>query len=141
MPQSRSSKTLIPETKIKSIGHRLGADERFTGRGVTIAFLDAGFYAHADLTNFRSIRQGRQPPTTMGCQHPVEVRLTDRPAAFRQVARGNFGSIPATTVRKTRPRGHKPTAESNASTESWSRNGHTSVHGPQISKASSTRCP
>jgi serine protease AprX len=50
MPQSRSSKTLIPETKIKSIGHRLGADERFTGRGVTIAFLDAGFYAHADLT-------------------------------------------------------------------------------------------
>lgn len=29
---------------------RLGADERFTGRGVTIAFLDSGFYAHADLT-------------------------------------------------------------------------------------------
>jgi len=29
---------------------RLGADERFTGRGVTIAFLDSGFYSHADLT-------------------------------------------------------------------------------------------
>jgi serine protease AprX len=29
---------------------RLGADERFTGRGVTIAFLDSGFYAHDDLT-------------------------------------------------------------------------------------------
>src|SRR5712691_8261615 len=29
---------------------RMGADERFTGRGVTIAFLDSGFYAHADLT-------------------------------------------------------------------------------------------
>ena len=29
---------------------RLGADERFRGRGVTIAFLDAGFYAHPDLT-------------------------------------------------------------------------------------------
>lgn len=29
---------------------RLGADERFTGRGVTIAFLDSGFYAHPDLT-------------------------------------------------------------------------------------------
>jgi serine protease AprX len=29
---------------------RLGADERFTGRGVTIAFLDSGFYNHADLT-------------------------------------------------------------------------------------------
>src|SRR2546423_12940576 len=29
---------------------RLGADERFTGRGVTIAFLDSGFYHHPDLT-------------------------------------------------------------------------------------------
>jgi serine protease AprX len=28
---------------------RLDADERFTGRGVTIAFLDSGFYAHTDL--------------------------------------------------------------------------------------------
>jgi serine protease AprX len=30
---------------------RMNADERFTGRGVTIAFLDSGFYAHPDLTN------------------------------------------------------------------------------------------
>jgi serine protease AprX len=29
---------------------RLDADERFSGRGVTIAFLDSGFYPHADLT-------------------------------------------------------------------------------------------
>ena len=29
---------------------RMDADERFTGRGVTIAFLDSGFYAHQDLT-------------------------------------------------------------------------------------------
>jgi serine protease AprX len=29
---------------------RLDADARFTGRGVTIAFLDSGFYAHPDLT-------------------------------------------------------------------------------------------
>jgi serine protease AprX len=28
---------------------RMDADERFTGRGVTIAFLDSGFYAHDDL--------------------------------------------------------------------------------------------
>jgi serine protease AprX len=28
---------------------RMEADERFTGRGVTIAFLDSGFYAHEDL--------------------------------------------------------------------------------------------
>src|SRR5918912_1289525 len=29
---------------------RMDADERFTGRGVTIAFLDSGFYSHTDLT-------------------------------------------------------------------------------------------
>ena len=29
---------------------RMNADEQFTGRGVTIAFLDSGFYAHDDLT-------------------------------------------------------------------------------------------
>ncbi|MBA3322899.1 MAG: S8 family serine peptidase, partial [Pyrinomonadaceae bacterium] len=28
---------------------RLGADPRFAGRGVTIAFLDSGFYRHPDL--------------------------------------------------------------------------------------------
>ena len=28
---------------------RLNADARYTGKGVTIAFLDSGFYAHADL--------------------------------------------------------------------------------------------
>lgn len=29
---------------------RMDVDERYTGRGVTIAFLDSGFYAHKDLT-------------------------------------------------------------------------------------------
>lgn len=29
---------------------RVGADEQFKGRGVTIAFLDSGFYPHPDLT-------------------------------------------------------------------------------------------
>ncbi len=33
---------------------RMDAHERFTGRGVTIAFLDSGFYAHADLTEPRN---------------------------------------------------------------------------------------
>lgn len=32
---------------------RMDADERFTGKGVTIAFLDSGFYAHPDLTTPR----------------------------------------------------------------------------------------
>ncbi|MBK6725144.1 MAG: S8 family serine peptidase [Acidobacteria bacterium] len=30
---------------------RLDADDRFTGKGVTIAFLDSGFYPHVDLKN------------------------------------------------------------------------------------------
>jgi len=29
---------------------RMNANDRFTGRGVTVAFLDSGFYAHPDLT-------------------------------------------------------------------------------------------
>ena len=33
---------------------RLDAAERFTGRGVTIAFLDSGFYPHVDLTTPRN---------------------------------------------------------------------------------------
>ncbi len=36
--------------RVLSTPLRLDADERFTGRGVTIAFLDSGYYAHADLT-------------------------------------------------------------------------------------------
>ncbi|HET6978820.1 MAG TPA: S8 family serine peptidase [Pyrinomonadaceae bacterium] len=33
-----------------SVPVRMDADERYTGRGITIAFLDSGFYAHTDLT-------------------------------------------------------------------------------------------
>ncbi|HEY0407578.1 MAG TPA: S8 family serine peptidase [Pyrinomonadaceae bacterium] len=33
---------------------RMDADDRFTGRDVTIAFLDSGFYAHTDLTEPRN---------------------------------------------------------------------------------------
>jgi serine protease AprX len=32
-----------------SVAERVGADSRFTGKGVVAAFLDAGFYAHPDL--------------------------------------------------------------------------------------------
>ena len=32
------------------IGERIGAHDRYTGRGVVTAFLDSGFYAHPDLT-------------------------------------------------------------------------------------------
>jgi len=33
-----------------TVAERIGADSRFTGRGVVAAFLDSGFYAHPDLT-------------------------------------------------------------------------------------------
>jgi len=32
----------------------MGVDERFTGRGVTLALLDSGFYFHPDLTQPRN---------------------------------------------------------------------------------------
>src|ERR1700677_4128841 len=32
------------------IAERIGADARFTGRGIVAAFLDSGFYDHPDLT-------------------------------------------------------------------------------------------
>jgi serine protease AprX len=37
-------------SRVLSTPLRLDSDERFTGRGVTIAFLDSGFYPHVDLT-------------------------------------------------------------------------------------------
>ena len=51
---------------------RMNADERFTGRGVTIAFLDSGFYAHDDLTKpenrivaYHSIFDSTDDPTSL----------------------------------------------------------------------------
>ena len=51
---------------------RMYADERFTGRGVTIAFLDSGFYAHPDLTQpknriigYHSIFDSTDDPTSL----------------------------------------------------------------------------
>jgi serine protease AprX len=52
MPTTRANRT--PDSRIKPIAERLGADARFTGRGITIAFLDAGFYAHNDIVKPRS---------------------------------------------------------------------------------------
>lgn len=37
-------------SRVLSTPLRLDASERFTGKGVTIAFLDSGFYPHVDLT-------------------------------------------------------------------------------------------
>ena len=54
---SRAKDQIITEAAVQKDGShvlstplRLDADERFTGKGVTIAFLDSGFYPHVDLT-------------------------------------------------------------------------------------------
>src|SRR2546421_5491924 len=53
---------------------RMDADQRFTGRGVTIAFLDSGFYAHADLTTPRNrIRAYHSIFATEGDQTSLET--------------------------------------------------------------------
>jgi serine protease AprX len=44
-----SGKT-APQFTILPTPLRLGASPRYTGRGITIAFLDSGFYKHPDLT-------------------------------------------------------------------------------------------
>ncbi len=41
---------VAPEFTILPTPLRLGASPRYTGRGITIAFLDSGFYNHPDLT-------------------------------------------------------------------------------------------
>jgi serine protease AprX len=48
VPEKPSSRPILPTPL------RLGADDRFRGRGVTIAFLDSGFYAHPDLVEPRN---------------------------------------------------------------------------------------
>jgi serine protease AprX len=52
---------------------RMDADERFTGRGVTIAFLDSGFYAHKDLT---------EPVNRILAYHSI-FETTDNPLALQ----------------------------------------------------------
>lgn len=51
---------------------RMNADERFTGKDITIAFLDSGFYAHPDLTRpvdrilaYHSIFDTKDDPTSL----------------------------------------------------------------------------
>jgi serine protease AprX len=48
---------------------RMDADERFTGRGVTIAFLDSGFFEHDDLT---------QPENRIAAYHSIFDTENDR---------------------------------------------------------------
>lgn len=57
---------------------RMNADERFTGKGMTIAFLDSGFYAHPDLVKprnrilgYHSIFESDGDPTSLQSTDPA----------------------------------------------------------------------
>ena len=61
--------------RILPIADRLRADQQVAGRGVTIAFLDSGFYAHPDLTTpsnrILAYHDIRQPELGVGAlKHP-----------------------------------------------------------------------
>ncbi|MFQ3582882.1 MAG: S8 family serine peptidase [Chloracidobacterium sp.] len=62
------SSTPPPKFKILPTPLRLGASPRYTGRGITIAFLDSGFYPHPDIT---------QPVNRILHYHNVLTRRTD----------------------------------------------------------------
>ena len=47
--ETTDRKILTERDQALPVPVRMDADERYTGRGVTIAFLDSGFYAHKDL--------------------------------------------------------------------------------------------
>ena len=56
--------------RILPVAERVGVDERYAGRGVTIAFLDAGFYAHPDLMTPRT--RIREYVNVLNGEHGVE---------------------------------------------------------------------
>ncbi len=62
------------DRKILPIAERLKVDSRYAGRGVTIAFLDSGFYAHPDLTT---------PHDRILSYHDIFVRRTSREALYK----------------------------------------------------------
>ncbi|MCS6899920.1 MAG: S8 family serine peptidase [Myxococcales bacterium] len=54
MVAKRGQLSQATQDRILPVAERVGLEERYAGRGVTIAFLDAGFYAHPDLMTPRT---------------------------------------------------------------------------------------
>lgn len=65
--------------KISPIAERLHADLSYVGRGVTVAFLDSGFYGHPDLTTPRD----RTSPTTTSTRPRAAARRWPSPRPRR----------------------------------------------------------
>ncbi|MCC6644916.1 MAG: S8 family serine peptidase [Polyangiaceae bacterium] len=66
--------------RILPISDRLGGAGRYAGRGVTIAFLDAGFYAHPDLMTPRT--RVREYFDVLSGDRGVERLTTPNPSAW-----------------------------------------------------------
>ena len=66
--------------RILPIADRLGSTGRYAGRGVTIAFLDAGFYAHPDLTTPRN--RIREYVDVLSGDRGVERLTSPNPSAW-----------------------------------------------------------
>jgi serine protease AprX len=49
MPVRKGRTSKAVAARILPVAERVGVDDRYAGRGVTIAFLDAGYFAHPDL--------------------------------------------------------------------------------------------
>src|SRR4029078_13353957 len=62
----------------------MDAAERYTGRDVTIAFLDSGFYAHSDLT---------EPDNRILAYHNIFAPEEDRPALQKSDVASGHGMM------------------------------------------------
>lgn len=76
VPHREDVKNVPHPQDIRPLHERIGADMRFTGKGVTAAFLDGGYYAHADLVTphnrikaYHDIMSGKS-----GVEHLYETR-------------------------------------------------------------------
>lgn len=64
---------------------RLDADQRFTGKGITICFIDSGFYPHPDLINYRNrIKAIIDIANTNDSSKTYAIRVTDQGEAWER---------------------------------------------------------
>jgi len=84
---------------------RLGTDHRFTGRGVVVAFLDSGFYAHPDLTrpNNRILEYADLVTGRSGAEALSEPDVSSWHGMMSSVVAGGNGALSAGRYRSLAP--------------------------------------
>jgi serine protease AprX len=99
----------VPETEPPaaplSVAERLGADTRFTGKGVVAAFLDSGFYAHPDLTQPHSRIHGYVDliGRTSGVEHLATVDASSWHGMMSSVVAAGNGALSGGRYRSLAP--------------------------------------